>query len=169
MASTTLAAPGTASRPAPNDDKRWRQVEVRMRRLGHRPDGLIEVLHTTQELFGYLDDDALLFVAESLGVPPSKVYGVATFYSHFSLKPQGLHTCVVCTGTACYINGASALLSAIDSALGVKAGATTPDGRVSVLKARCLGACSMAPAVVIDGEVRGKVQAQGLVSTLEAL
>jgi bidirectional [NiFe] hydrogenase diaphorase subunit len=154
---------------APSDDKRWRQVDVRMRRLGYRPDGLIEVLHTTQEVFGYLDDEALSYVGERLGVPPSKVYGVATFYSHFTLKPQGLHTCVVCTGTACYINGASALIAAIGKELGVQPGGTTPDGRVSVLKARCLGACSMAPAVVVDGEVHGHAVPAQLVDVLEKL
>jgi bidirectional [NiFe] hydrogenase diaphorase subunit len=164
MASTTVAA-----RPAPSDDKRWRQVEVRMRRLGYRPDGLIEVLHTTQEVFGYLDDEALVYVGDCLGVPPSKVYGVATFYSHFTLKPQGEHTCVVCTGTACYINGATALLTEISRTLGVEAGETTADGKVSVLKARCLGACSLAPAVVIDGEVHGKIKPPALSSLLEAL
>ena len=84
-----MATNAVVGRSAPNDDKRWRQVDVRMRRLGYRPDGLIEVLHTTQEVFGYLDDEALSYVGESLGVPPSKVYGVATFYSHFLLKPPG--------------------------------------------------------------------------------
>lgn len=140
-----------------------------MRRLGYRPDGLIEVLHTTQEVFGYLDDEALSYVGDSLGVPPSKVYGVATFYSHFTLKPQGLHTCVVCMGTACYINGASALLAAIGKELGVQPGGTTADRRVSVLKARCLGACSMAPAVVVDGEVHGHAVPAELVDVLEKL
>jgi bidirectional [NiFe] hydrogenase diaphorase subunit len=164
-----LATNAVVGRSAPNDDKRWRQVDVRMRRLGYRPDGLIEVLHTTQEAFGYLDDEALSYVGERLGVPPSKVYGVATFYSHFTLKPQGLHTCVVCTGTACYINGASALLVAIGKELGVQPGGTTPDGRVSVLRARCLGACSMAPAVVVDGEVHGHAMPAELVKVLENL
>jgi bidirectional [NiFe] hydrogenase diaphorase subunit len=140
-----------------------------MRRLGYRPDGLIEVLHTTQEVFGYLDDQALLYVGDCLGVPPSKVYGVATFYSYFTLKPQGEHTCVVCTGTACYINGAAGLLSEISQKFGAQPGGTTPDGKISVLKARCLGACSMAPAVVIDGETYGKVGPAGLSSLLEAL
>jgi bidirectional [NiFe] hydrogenase diaphorase subunit len=164
-----LASTAVAGRSAPSDDKRWRQVDVRMRRLGYRPDGLIEVLHTTQEVFGYLDDEALSYVGDSLGVPPSKVYGVATFYSHFTLKPQGLHTCVVCTGTACYINGASALLTAIGKELGVQPGGTTPDGRVSVLKARCLGACSMAPAVVVDGEVHGHEAPEELTHLLAEL
>ena len=164
MAETTLVSPTPRS-----DDKRWRQVDVRMRRLGYRPDGLIEVLHTAQEVFGYLDDEALAYVGESLRVPPSKVYGVATFYSYFTLKPQGEHTCVVCTGTACYINGAAALLDEVGRTLGVEAGSTTADGNVSVLKARCLGACSLAPAVVIDNEVHGKMTPAGLKTLLEAL
>jgi bidirectional [NiFe] hydrogenase diaphorase subunit len=162
--------PAATVAPAPpSDDKRWRQVDVRMRRLGHRPDGLIEVLHSVQELFGFLDDDSLNYVSESLGVPPSKVFGVATFYSHFTLKPQGLHTCVVCTGTACYINGASAILNEIHDKLGIEAGGTTPDGNLSLLKARCLGACSMAPAVVLDGDVHGKVKPADIGPLLEKL
>ncbi len=164
MAPTTVAA-----RPAPSDDKRWRQVDVRMRRLGYRPDGLIEVLHTAQEAFGYLDEEALHYIGDCLGVPPSMVYGVATFYSHFTLKPQGEHTCVVCTGTACYINGAGALLKELAARLGTHPGETTADGKVSVLAARCLGACSMAPAVVVDGEVYGKVEPERLAGILEAL
>ncbi len=163
-----VATPARTLSP-PSDDKRWRQVEVRMRRLGHRPDGLIEVLHTVQELFGFLDDSALAFVSQSLSVPPSKVYGVATFYSHFMLKPQGEHTCVVCTGTACYINGAGALLAKLKERLGLEAGGTTADGKLSLLQARCLGACSMAPAVVVDGEVHGRVTPSSIAVLVEAL
>jgi len=164
-----VAPTTTAAKSAPSDDKRWRQVDVRMRRLGYRPDGLIEVLHTTQELFGFLDDEALGYVSDSLGVPPSEVYGVATFYSHFTLKPQGLHTCVVCMGTACYINGAAGILAQLSKRLGLEAGGTTADGKVSLLKARCLGACSMAPAVVVDDDVHGKVVAADLVALLAEL
>ena len=97
--------------PVPSDDKRWRIVETRMRRLGYRPDALIETLHSAQEAFGYIDDDAMRYVGDSLRVPPSTVFGVATFYHHFTLKPQGEHTCVVCTGTACFINGAAGVRS----------------------------------------------------------
>jgi len=164
-----MAITETGTRRAPSDDKRWRQVEVRMRRLGHRPDGLIEVLHSAQEAFGYLDDEALGYISESLGAPPSLVYGVATFYSHFQLKPQGEHTCVVCTGTACYINGASALVEAVADKMGLHVGETTADGKVSLLKARCLGACSMAPAVVVGEDVHGHVSAAELVDLLESL
>ncbi len=154
---------------APSDDKRWKIVETRMRRLGDRPYALIEALHAAQEAFGYLDDAALNFVGDTLGVPHSRVYGVATFYSFFTLKPQGEHTCVVCTGTACYINGAKEILAGLDRSLGVKPKETTADGKVSLLTARCLGACSLAPAVIVDGEIAGKVGAVELVARLEAM
>jgi bidirectional [NiFe] hydrogenase diaphorase subunit len=154
---------------APTDDKRWKIVETRMRRMGDRPAALIEALHAAQEAFGFLDEDALHYVGDTLGVPHSRVYGVATFYSFFTLKPQGEHTCVVCTGTACYINGAKDILGAIDSGLGIKPKQTTADGKVSLLTARCVGACSLAPAVIVDGEARGKVIAADLVAQLEAM
>jgi len=154
---------------APSDDKRWKIVETRMRRMGDRPAALIEALHATQEAFGYLDTDALNFVGDTLGVPHSRVYGVATFYSFFTLKPQGEHTCVVCTGTACYINGAKQILTGLEKGLSVKPKQTTEDGKVSVLTARCVGSCSLAPAVIVDGEVRGKVNVDQLVAELEAM
>jgi bidirectional [NiFe] hydrogenase diaphorase subunit len=149
--------PGTTRPEPPTDDKRWKIVETRMRRLGNRPDGLIEALHSAQEAFGFLDDEALRYVSDSLAVPPSTVFGVATFYHYFTLKPQGEHTCVVCTGTACYINGASQILAAIRDGLGIKPKETTEDGRLSLLTARCLGACSLAPAAIVDDEVEGRV------------
>src|SRR5262250_3183938 len=112
-----------------------------MRRLGHQSRGLIETLHTVQEAYGYLDEEALRYVATSLRVPLSRAYGVATFYHFFTLKPAGEHTCVVCMGTACYIKGASQLLETVQRDLAVAPGETTADGKVSVLTARCLGSC----------------------------
>ncbi len=147
-----------ASVPLPSTDKRWKLVEGTMRRHGHKASALIEVLHTVQESFGYLDEESLRFVASSLRLPMSKVYGVATFYHFFSLKPPGEHTCVVCMGTGCYVKGAGALMKTIEDVAHVKAGETTPDGKVSVVAARCIGACSLAPAVVFDGEVIPKAQ-----------
>ncbi len=158
------------TKPAPpNDDKRWKIVATRMRRLGDRPEALIEALHAAQEAFGYLDDDALEFVGDTLGVPHSRVFGVATFYSFFTLKPQGDHTCVVCTGTACYINGAGDILGAFESNLGVKPKGTTANGKLSLLTARCIGACSLAPAVVVDGVMRGKAKTDQLMAELGAM
>jgi bidirectional [NiFe] hydrogenase diaphorase subunit len=162
--------PALHTKPAPpSDDKRWKIVETRMRRMGDRPAALIEALHSAQEAFGYLDEAALHYVGDTLGVPHSRVYGVATFYSFFTLKPQGEHTCVVCTGTACYINGAKDILTGLERQLGLRPKQTTADGKISLLTARCLGACSLAPAVVVDGEARGKVNAGDLVAQLEAM
>lgn len=157
-------------KPAPpNDDKRWKIVATRMRRLGDRPEALIEALHAAQEAFGFLDDDALIYVGDTLGVPHSRVFGVATFYSFFTLKPQGDHTCVICTGTACYINGAGDLIEAFGERLGVKPKGTTADGKISLLTARCIGACSLAPAVTVDGEMKGKAKTDELMAELEAM
>jgi len=147
----------------PSKDKRWLIVDATMRRYGYSGSSLIETLHVAQESFAYLDEDALRFVASSLSLPLSKVYGVATFYHHFTLKPQGEHTCVVCMGTACYIKGAAELLAALENGYHVKDGQTTQDKKLSVLTARCLGSCGLAPAAVFDGEVAGKL------STVELL
>lgn len=134
-------------------DKRFKILEAHIKKFQHRQDALIEVLHKTQELFGYLDDDSLRFVAYQLKLPASRVYGVATFYHFFTLKPQGQHTCVVCLGTACYVKGANKVLAAIEHRTAIKAGETTPDNKLSLLGARCIGACGIAPAVVYDGVV----------------
>lgn len=144
---------------APSEDKRWRLVNATMRRHGSEPDALIETLHTVQEAFGYLDDASLRYVAANLKAPLSRVYGVATFYNFFTLKPQGEHNCVVCLGTACYIKGAPQILESIENLAHIKPGETTPDKKVSLLIARCLGTCGLAPAAVFDGEVAGKLTA----------
>lgn len=132
-------------------------MDATIRRQGAQPRGLIETLHTVQEAFGFLDEQALRYVAMSLRVPLSRAFGVATFYHFFTLKPAGEHTCVICMGTACYIKGAPQLLDAVRKDLGIAPGETTPDKKVSLLTARCLGSCGLAPAVVYDQEVAGKV------------
>ena len=140
----------------PSEDKRWKIVDATARRHGREPNALIETLHTVQESFGYIDESALRFVAATLRVPLSRVYGAATFYHFFTLKPKGRHTCVVCTGTACYIKGAPALLASIEKTHGIKPGETTVDGELSLVTARCLGSCGLAPAAVVDNTVLGK-------------
>jgi len=134
-------------------DKRYKILEVHIKKFQHRQDALIEMLHKAQELFGYLEDDVLRYVAWQLKLPASRVYGVATFYHFFTLKPQGAHTCVVCLGTACYVKGANRILAAVEEQIHVKAGGTTADNQVSLLTARCIGACGIAPAVVYDNTV----------------
>ena len=140
-----------------------------MRRHGFRGNALIETLHTAQEAYGYLDDGMLRYVARSLKLPLSKVYGVATFYNLFTLKPPGEHACVVCLGTACYIKGAGDLMKAADDALGLKAGGTTSNRKLSLLTARCFGSCALAPVAVIDGEVAGKIGKDALIARLRKL
>jgi len=148
--------------PFPSDDKRWRLVNATMRRHGFQPEALIETLHTVQESFGYLDDEALRFVSNSLRVPLSQAYGVATFYHFFSLKPQGKHSCTVCMGTACYIKGGQAIVDAVGKAFNVEPGKTTADRQLSLLIARCVGACGLAPVVLIDNEIAPQVSIEEL-------
>lgn len=159
--------PTELARPSPpSEDRRWRIVAATMRRHGHQSHALIETLHTVQESFGFLDEESLRFVASSLRVPLSKVYGVATFYHFFTLKPKGKHACVICTGTACYIKGANQILGAIEQSHGVKPGETTEDGELSILTARCLGSCGLAPAVVFDGEVTGRLNSSDVLARI---
>jgi len=145
-------------------DKRYKILEAHIKKSQHQQDALIEVLHKAQELFGYLDDEVLRYVAWQLKLPASRVYGVATFYHFFTLKPQGAHTCVICLGTACYVKGANHILAAVEEHTRIKAGGTTGDSQFSLLTARCIGACGIAPAVVYDGTVTPRQTAE---STLE--
>jgi len=142
--------------PNTSADKRFKILETHMKRHQFRQDALIEVLHKAQELFGFLDSDLMHYIARSLKLPTSRVYGVATFYHFFNLKPKGAHSCVVCMGTACYVKGADKIVAALERQTGVKSGETTSDGKVSIASARCIGACGIAPAVVYDGVVTAR-------------
>jgi bidirectional [NiFe] hydrogenase diaphorase subunit len=150
--------------PHPSGDKRFRLLDVAIKRHQFRQDALIELLHTAQELFGFLDNDVLIYVARALRAPLSRVYGVATFYNFFKMKPAGEHTCTVCMGTACYVKGAGGILAALEREYGIKASETTPDGKLSLVTARCVGACGLAPAVVINDDLEGRLTPQ---ATLE--
>ena len=148
-------------------DKRYKVLDVTMKRHQFQQDALIEVLHKAQDLFGYLDRAVLMHVARGLRLPPSRVYGVATFYHLFTLEPQGEHSCVVCMGTACFVKGADRILKAVEDLAGVPAGVTTPDGKLSVLTARCIGACGIAPAVVLDRTTAGQQTPESVVRQLK--
>ncbi|MGO9596765.1 MAG: bidirectional hydrogenase complex protein HoxE [Isosphaeraceae bacterium] len=149
-------------------DGRFKMLDASMKRQRFQPDALIEVLHTAQELFGYLQDDILHYVAHGLKLPPSRVYGVATFYHFFTFTPKAAHSCVVCLGTACYVKGGEGLLSSVrQSAAELNAQAGGNGTFVSVATARCLGACGLAPVVVIDGEVCGTMAPDRAVSRMK--
>jgi bidirectional [NiFe] hydrogenase diaphorase subunit len=153
----------------PSTDKRWRVVEATMRRHGYQPHTLIETLHTTQESFGFLDEESLRYIAATLRVPLSKVYGVATFYQNFTLKPKGAHhTCVVCTGTACHIKGIENILSEVEAELGARPGETFADGKASLMTARCLASCGQAPVAVFDGKLVGNLTSAKMIKSIKA-
>jgi bidirectional [NiFe] hydrogenase diaphorase subunit len=152
----------------PGGDKRFKVLDITMKRSQYRQDALIEVLHKAQEAFGYLEKDVILYIAHSLKLPPSRVYGVATFYHLFSLKPAGKHTCIICLGTACYVKGGGDIITGMENHLGIGIGETTPDGEISLMSARCIGACGIAPAVVFDGTVAGKQNTETVTHKLES-
>lgn len=118
---------------------------------------LIPVLHIAQELFGYLPEKVQQMIADRLGHSLAEVYGVATFYSRFTLEPKGKYNIQICLGTACYVKGADKVLEKLENVLGIKAGETTPDGKFSIQDTRCVGACGLAPVMVINEEVYGKM------------
>ena len=142
-------------------DEKEKRLERAMSRHNYSGDALIEVLHTAQGLYGYLTPDLLKKIARKLRLPPSRVLGVATFYSFFSLEPKGEHSCTVCLGTACYVEGGQELLAGLERRF-CKAGSTSPDGKISIHSARCTGTCGLAPAVVCDGKTLGRVSQKQL-------
>jgi bidirectional [NiFe] hydrogenase diaphorase subunit len=156
----------TIGRPAPADDRRQRILDAALKRTGFQQDALIEVLHSAQNAFGYLTPELLWYVAAKLRVPPSRVYGVATFYNFFSFKPPGEHTVTVCEGTVCYIRGARSIIARLAEEFGVRIGGTTPDGRLSATEARCLGSCGLAPVAVIDGKIVGRMTPEDVVARI---
>ncbi|MDX9835015.1 MAG: NAD(P)H-dependent oxidoreductase subunit E [Desulfobulbus sp.] len=138
------------------DDRQWNIVDRTMQRHDYRPDALIETLHAAQASYGFLESGTLRRIAKRLRVAPSKVLGVATFYNHFRMKPTGEHTLGVCTGTACHVKGNDRILAWTKEHYGLTPGETTPDNRLSLVEARCVGACALAPVIITDGEIIGK-------------
>ena len=118
---------------------------------------LMPIMQKAQELFGYLSLETQSLIAEALNIPVADVYGVATFYAQFSLEPKGDNIISVCTGTACYVKGAQAILDKIESVLGITDGQTSADGLFTIQNARCIGCCGLAPVMTVGDEVYGKV------------
>ena len=131
------------------------------------PGELINVLHKTQETFGYLPKDVQEVVATNLRISSGRVYGVVTFYSFFTMKPKGLHPIDVCTGTACYVRGAEKVVDEFKRLLNIKVSETTPDGKFSINCLRCVGACGLAPVVLVGDKVYGRVTPAGVKDILK--
>ena len=128
---------------------------------------LMPVLQEAQNIFGCVSEDVQKIIAEGLGVTLSEVYGVATFYSQFSLQPKGEYVCGVCLGTACYVKGSQAVLDKLCEELEIQPGDTTKDGKFTVQATRCLGACGLAPVMMINDDVFGRLTPAEIPGILE--
>lgn len=132
------------------------------------PGALMPVLQQAQDLYGYLPIEVQRIIADKLGLPLAEVYGVATFYSQFTLNPKGKYQIAVCLGTACYVKGSGAVIERISEKLGIEPGGITPDGKFSLDATRCIGACGLAPAMTINGKVYGRLIPSDVDKVLES-
>ncbi|MGB9824703.1 MAG: NADH-quinone oxidoreductase subunit NuoE [Candidatus Hydrothermia bacterium] len=126
------------------------------------PSSLIPLLQKTQETFGYLPKEALEEISKYLGVPISRVLGVATFYAQFRFEPLGKYVIKICHGTACHVNGAENIAQALREETGIDEGQTTPDGLITIERVACLGCCSLAPVIMINDKVYGKLTGEAV-------
>ncbi len=138
-------------------DDRYAALDQVIAKYKDQPGTLIPVLHQAQQIFGYLPKEVQIYIAEGLDVPLAEVYGVVTFYALFTMKPKGRHQIGVCLGTACYVKGSGQILETLKQQLGIGVDDSTDDGRFSLNVLRCIGACGLAPAMMIDGEVYGRL------------
>jgi len=148
-------------------DNRRLLLEKVLKEHNYQESALLEILHRAQEIHGYLDKDLLMDVAGSLNIPPSHVYGVTTFYSFFKLRKPGEHIVTGCLGTACYVKGVEKIIKAIEYEFNLKRGESTADGKLSLLITRCIGACAMAPNIVIDDQVIGKATKEIVIAKIK--
>ncbi len=133
------------------------------------PGSLITILQKTQEIYGYLPKDVIYHIAERVGTTPAEVMGVATFYSQFRLAPIGKYLIMACQGTACHVNGSERVSAAVSEYLGIESGKTTEDGIFTLENVACLGCCSLAPVIMINGEAFGNLTPEKAVSILKNL
>ncbi len=132
----------------------------------HTESYLIAVLHKTQQLFGFLSRDVMDLISEQMNIPTAHIWGVATFYHYFNLEKPGRHVISVCLGTACYVKGAGAVMDALKDELKIDVGEVTEDGMFGLEGARCLGACGLAPVVMIDEKIYGDLTPEKIVKII---
>lgn len=145
----------------------WDTIDEIIAKWKNTPGSVIPVLRECQEVVRYLPSELLMYISQGMGLPLSQVFGVATFYSFFSLTPKGRHNIKVCTGTACYVKGIKESINRIHGKYNLKEGATTEDRRFSMEGVRCLGACGLAPVMVVNKDIYGAVSADKVIQILE--
>jgi NADH-quinone oxidoreductase subunit E len=144
-----------------------RHTEEILKNHGYESTRIIQVLTDIQEKYNYLPRENLEYVSRRLKVPLSKIFSIATFYAAFSLNPRGEHLCTVCMGTACFVRGVDNVLKRIEDRLGVKSGETTDDNKFTLETVNCLGACALAPIMVVDGNYHGQTTVQKVDTILD--
>lgn len=159
---------GNISCPSPQEhDQLYRKLNEFINSLAMEEGVLIRVLHYAQNLFGYLPREVQIHIANRLGISLAEVYGVVSFYHYFSTKPKAKTTLDVCLGTACYVNGSANLISELEKKLGIKVGEITPDHKFGLKSSRCIGACNLAPVMVIGQDIHGKLKPEMLSDLLD--
>ncbi|OQY51041.1 MAG: NAD(P)H-dependent oxidoreductase subunit E [Desulfobacteraceae bacterium 4572_89] len=149
------------------DHNMWQEIDIVIENNKNTPGAVITVLRECQAIVNYLPKELIDYIADGMNLPKSEVFGVASFYSLFSLKPKGRHTIKVCTGTACYVKGIREVINRIDGEYHLKEGGTTDDRRFSLEGVRCLGACGLAPVMVVGEDTHGEIAAENVIKSLE--
>lgn len=149
------------------DNEKLNKLDEFINSLEEQEGELINILRVAQELFGYLSQDLQLYISRKLDIPASKVFGVATFYSFFTLQPRGKHIINVCLGTACFVRGADKILEEFKKQLNITEGNSSKDGMFTIESLRCVGACGLAPVVVIDEKVFGRIKVEDVKGIIE--
>ena len=150
-----------------NNMDKYAALQQVIETLKDEPGCLMPIMQQAQDIFGYLPEDVQNIIAKGLDIPVSDVYGVATFYAQFNLEPKGKYIISVCLGTACYVKGAQLVLDELEKVLGVPAGSTTPDGLFTLNATRCLGACGLAPVIMINDDVYGRMTPDQVAGIIE--
>ena len=140
-----------------------------IKEVGEERGALIPILQRAQRAYGYLPKEVLREISDRLSISLSRVFGVATFYSQFHLTPRGRHIIQQCDGTACHVRGASRIISTVERELGIKAGETTPDLKLTYEVVYCLGCCAIGPAAMVDGQVMGNLTPDKMIRVIEEL
>ena len=164
---TTMVRESMKQKIKPKKKPEANRIRLILAKYRGNKGALIPVLQEVQSEVGYLSPDSLQAIAEGLAIPLSQVYGVATFYTQFRLKPIGQHLVRVCHGTACHVGGAEKVSAAIESGLGIKDGETTADGKFTVESVACLGCCSLAPVMMVDNETFGRLTPESAIKAVK--
>ena len=148
-------------------EEKYRRLKKVIKEYRDSAGPLIQILHRAQNIFGYLPKEVLRFIAKETGFSPSRVYGVVTFYDFFRLDPVGRYNVTICLGTACYVRGGWKILEALERELEVEEGKTTKDRLFTLTTARCFGSCGLAPAMMVDKEVYGRLNSEKALEIIE--